>query len=135
MSNYWTDYVYIMTHVATGKKYVGRTRNTYLREKQHLLLLKSGKHPNKSMQMDYNKDPRMKFEVVGRMNSDRQRFDLEKQTMVAFCTYDERFGYNDRDIAMNPFRLLYGLPARRSSRWCRGEGLRIIGQLAEEVTT
>ena len=46
--------VYLIENKATGKVYVGVSKNCKRRIYQHLYLLKKGTHPNKDMQTDYN---------------------------------------------------------------------------------
>lgn len=104
------EYVYVLTLVSTGKKYVGRTSHYEERKKQHLTALGRGKHNSKLLQHDYDTfGGPVKFELVGVQTTARQQFDLEKQTMVNLKTYDERYGYNTTEWAMNPFRRKAGL--------------------------
>lgn len=106
------EYVYVLTHIPTGKKYVGRSKDPKRRCMSHMNALLSGYHTNKAMLADYQKyGGDYKFEIVseehdriGRINSD------EKQWMLKLRTYDERYGYNDKDNAMTASRIEHGLP-------------------------
>ena len=43
-------YVYVLTQINTGKKYVGRTANPKRRKADHMQALRGGYHINKEMQ-------------------------------------------------------------------------------------
>ena len=104
------EYVYLLTHIQTGKRYVGRTVCPEARERQHMTMLKNGKHPCAALQEDYDKDSRVTFQVIGCAEAIRQTPDLEKKVMVLLRTFDERYGYNFKDPAMMPHRIAVGLP-------------------------
>lgn len=107
------DYIYVLTHMPTHKKYVGRSGQPETRLMAHMNALIHGYHRNKAMQADYDKyGGDYKFEIVseeharnGGMQSD------EKKWMCDLKTYDERYGYNCEDPAMVLVRLRNGLPA------------------------
>ena len=107
-------YVYVLTHLNTGKKYVGRSKDPKKRCIQHMNDLIKGTHPNKAMQKDFDKYAGdYNLEVV---EKEPQRFQdaqntNEKKWMKKLKTYDERYGYNDQDPAMVSVRLENGLPA------------------------
>jgi predicted GIY-YIG superfamily endonuclease len=107
-------YVYVLTHLNTGKKYVGRSKDPKTRCLQHMNSLIKGTHPNKAMQKDFDQYAGdYKLEVV---EIEPQRFQdaqntNEKKWMKKLKTYDERYGYNDQDPAMISVRLENGLPA------------------------
>ena len=110
------EYVYVLTHVKTEKKYVGRTAFPEMRKRLHFNSLKRGQHPCKELQADYNNiDHELKFEVVGENIRNGREFDTEKKLMVELKTYDERYGYNTNDWAMNPIRRANGLSYKRSN--------------------
>lgn len=110
-----TEYVYVLTHLPTGKKYVGRTRHPKMRGQQHITAAKRGKHPCKALQADYNKyGGEFSYEVIGECPRERG-FDREKQLMVQLKTYDEKFGYNTNDWAMNPIRKRQGLSFKKGN--------------------
>lgn len=111
-----TEYVYVLTHVPTGKKYVGRTVHPELRKITHFSSLKTGKHSCKALQADYDKlGHDLKFEVIGKNVRNGREFDTEKKLMVELKTYDERYGYNTQDWAMNPIRKKNGLSYKKSN--------------------
>lgn len=110
------EYVYILTHVPTGKKYVGRTSQPENRRISHYSSLNTGHHRCKALQNDYDKfGHELKFEVVCENIRNGRLFDTEKKLMVALKTYDERYGYNINDWAMNPIRKAHGLSYKESN--------------------
>lgn len=50
---------YALLHQASGKAYVGSTRNLYLRMQQHRFHLKEGDHKNRYLQEAYNESPEL----------------------------------------------------------------------------
>lgn len=111
------EYVYILTHVATGKKYVGKTSNPKSRKASHLNMLRVGHHSCKALQDDYNNlGKEIKFEVVCENTLYRRSYDTEKELMIRLQTYDEKHGYNANDWSMNPIRRANGLPYKASNR-------------------
>lgn len=110
------EYVYILTHVPTGKKYVGRTFNPENRKSIHYSCLRNGRHRCRALQEDYDKlGHELKFEVVGENVRNGRQFDTEKKLMVELKTYDERYGYNINDWAMNPIRKAHGLSFKKGN--------------------
>ena len=110
------EVVYVLTQVATGKKYVGRTVNPENRKSIHYSLLRNGHHRCKALQDDYNNlGHELKFEVVCENVRNGRQFDTEKKLMVMLKTYDERYGYNMSDWAMNPIRKAHGLSYKESN--------------------
>lgn len=96
-------YVYVLTQINTGKKYVGRTNRPKERKRNHMVALRGGYHINKEMQADFNKyHGNYSFEVVGYDNNEKGMGirSLEKQTMIKLRTYDPRYGYNSHDTAI-----------------------------------
>lgn len=113
------EYVYVLTHLATNKKYVGRTTDPERRCMEHLNALVHGKHYNKNMQADYNKyGGDYQFEVVcveTKKHTDEFLQD-EIVLMRKLRTYDERYGYNDKDPEVAFIRCIYGLPPHKRTR-------------------
>ena len=107
--------VYVLTHCGTGKKYVGMTEHPKEREKQHLRALKGNRHHCKSLQHDFNNDPRITFEIFEAWEGSAiEGFRREKEVMISLKTYDERYGYNNTDISMRVQRRRTGLPESNS---------------------
>lgn len=46
--------IYAFVNRRNGKMYVGQSDNVYRRRKQHLSALRSGKHPNNLLQLEWN---------------------------------------------------------------------------------
>lgn len=55
--------VYCIVNLDNLKMYIGQTRDTYTRSRQHDYHLRHGKH-NKSMQFDYNNGAHFKFDII-----------------------------------------------------------------------
>lgn len=112
----FVEYVYVLTHVATGKKYVGRTVHPEMRKSTHYSLLNTGHHKCVALQHDYDTlGHELTFEIVGKNIRNGREFDTEKKLMVELKTYDERYGYNTQDWAMNPIRKAHGLSYKKSN--------------------
>jgi len=97
--------VYAIVHNPTGKIYIGSTRHEKLRIRNHMNLLRSGKHKNKAMQEDFNKYGEdysvYKLDVIpNRSFKEREYF-----WMAFFQTYNPEKGYNDNfpEISMDNF--------------------------------
>lgn len=57
--------IYKITNIKNGKVYVGQSQNVYERRIEHFVALRRGRHPNKLMQKDWNKDNRgFRFDVI-----------------------------------------------------------------------
>ena len=107
-------YIYVLTHVKTGKKYVGVTFNPKERERRHRCALKGNYHECKDLQADYHDDPRLTFEVIAETEGNLEGFHLERDYILRLKTYDERIGYNNRDVRMRYARRRAGLPESNS---------------------
>lgn len=93
-------YIYMFTHKATGKKYIGRSSNPTQRYKHHLFLLKSGTHPVEELQKDFNEyGNQLCFEILETINTFEDRY-REHYWQVYYKTNDRRFGYNYKDKAV-----------------------------------
>lgn len=112
------EYIYCMTFLDTGMKYVGRTSNPIKRRRQHITALKNGIHTNKRMQRDFNKLPQeILFEILAKVPCIRsQKQDTPEQFwMKKLRTYDERYGYNDNDFTALPLRREAGMSCKRTN--------------------
>jgi len=57
--------IYKITNQINGKIYIGQSKNVYERKAEHFTALRRGKHPNKVMQRDWNKNNRgFRFDVI-----------------------------------------------------------------------
>lgn len=89
--------VYAIQHIATGRIYVGSSANLEQRLRDHMNALKSGKHPNKMMQEDYdNYGGDYEFFVLEKITEfvDRSK---EYDWMEKLNTGNPEVGYNSRD--------------------------------------
>lgn len=101
--------IYKLECSKTGRVYIGKTQNPKTRREQHFSSLKSGKHPVKLMQSDYNKYGEESFdfavlEIVERkpveidLNQTRYTDSLrEKELMEQYKSYLPEQGYNYGD--------------------------------------
>lgn len=105
------SYVYVLTYLPTGRKYVGKTvyrDGGKMRLHLHLYKLERGIHTSKQFQSDYDKyggaSENFKFEYVDKtLWSEKftmKYFDTEKRWMLRLKTYDNRYGYNSQDPSM-----------------------------------
>lgn len=90
-------FVYAVRHNVTKRIYIGSTTRVPHRIKEHINLLRSGKHKNERMQLDYNQHGEdysfYELDVIPTAHyKDREYF-----WMLFFDTYDPEKGYNDKD--------------------------------------
>lgn len=113
-------YVYVLTHIFTGKKYVGKTIEPEERVLTHISQLTRGIHKNKAMQADFDKyHGDYRFAIVEEAMGPKV-YDAEKKWMRKLRTYDERYGYNFNDPGMIKTRLANGMAVEIGNRWKRG---------------
>lgn len=106
--------VYMLKNLTNGKVYVGST-DTLLeyRIQRHMTQLKGGYHRNKRLQADFDKGHEFVSCAIGEK---RNRCAEEQYWMKVLRTYDERFGYNTEEWAMNSVRRAVGLSYKISPR-------------------
>ena len=87
--------IYSLVNLDNGKRYIGRTKNPKSRITLHLTTLKAHCHQNPLINKD--SDCRFGFEILEEniLYSDETK--SEKHYILAYKTYDERFGYNGND--------------------------------------
>ena len=93
--------IYSLINLDNNKRYIGRTKNQRERIQQHFYDLKGGRHSNKSL----NKDCMSKFgyEILETNIMFADRTNKERQYIIWYRTYDERYGYNLNDPCMKDF--------------------------------
>lgn len=114
------EFIYCITFPKTGMKYVGRTSNPKKREYEHITALKNNRHPNKRMQIDFNKFPQeILFEIIAEVPCVRNKRNgtPEQFWMKKLKTYDEKYGYNDNDFSVLPMRSEAGLPCKKTNHF------------------
>ena len=93
--------IYSLVNLDNGKRYIGRTKNPKGRIKQHFSELKRGNHSNKAINKDCK--CRFGFEILEEHIPFLKRTDKERQYMIWYRTYDEKYGYNVDDPCMKAF--------------------------------
>lgn len=71
---------YTITHIATGKIYVGSSEDLRRRQRRHVVNLRRGICDSKLLQEAYNQDPRLKFYSWIAENAE-QALDLEQELL------------------------------------------------------
>lgn len=83
-----TGGIYMILNIDNREKvYIGQTRNLHKRAYTHANELRTGRHPNKAMQADFNNGDRMRFvplETVSGKMSNENRLIREMLYMYAF---------------------------------------------------
>ena len=79
--------IYKITNNSNGKVYIGQSQNMYERWHQHYAALKSGHHPNKEMQSDWNKSSRgFRWDVVEYCSleklNEREKYWIDKYNSI-----------------------------------------------------
>ena len=90
------DTIYAIQHNKTGRIYVGRTQDLKLRFRQHLQLLKKGKHGIGMMQSDFDKYGN-DFTVSVLQIAETYETEEEGAWINKLGTYDFNVGYNYKD--------------------------------------
>ena len=88
------DTAYAIVNLDNGKRYIGMTRNPKMRIKAHFSGLKNHHHPNKRLRKESN--CRFGYEILEEEIAFRDRAKKEREYMLKFKTYDERYGYNSK---------------------------------------
>ena len=85
--------IYKISNLLNGKMHIGQSKNVYEREAEHFTALRRNKHPNKSMQRDWNKDNRgFRFDVLEFCSIDKLN-EREKYWIDGFNAIEK--GYNE----------------------------------------
>ena len=85
--------IYKISNLLNGKMYIGQSKNVYEREAEHFTALRRNRHPNKSMQRDWNKDNHgFRFDVLEFCPIDKLN-EREKYWIDGFNAIEK--GYNE----------------------------------------
>lgn len=96
-------YIYVMTNIKNGKKYVGCSERPKWRFKEHLAALKHNRHKVEDLQADYEKYGEDAFiYCLVDVKTERGPQGEEYKWMKELKTYDRNYGYNYKDIVMKP---------------------------------
>ncbi len=91
-------YVYAIKHNPTGRIYIGSTCNVKERIRQHMSLLRSGKHHVENMQDDFNQyGEDYSVSVLDRFDTYQDR-EIEYDWMHKYNTVNPKYGYNNKDV-------------------------------------
>lgn len=92
--------IYEITHLPTGRKYVGSSTDVTKRWKRHLWELQKGIHPVEAMQLDYDRfGNEYSFAIIGQIadeSEDHKEYDcmIERQSNIKGLGYN----YKDRGL-------------------------------------
>lgn len=89
-------FVYSITNIENGKKYIGSTINFDKRKKQHLNGLKGSYHENRLLQRDFDiyGESSFVFEIICETESEDERFKIEESIIQKLKTFEQDVGYN-----------------------------------------
>lgn len=89
--------IYVITHVPTGRRYVGSSNDVGKRWKRHIWELEKGIHPVEDMQRDYDLlGGKYDFAVIGQIN-DESEAHKEYDCMIERRSNIRGRGYNYKD--------------------------------------
>lgn len=90
--------IYMITHLPTGRKYIGSSHNVEARIKKHLYALRKGTHPVEDMQADYDRfGEKYSYAIIGKIN-DKSEDHKEYDCMMEFHSHLQSQGYNYKDM-------------------------------------
>lgn len=91
--------VYAIVNGVNNKKYIGSSIDIPSRKSEHMRSLSLGKHNNKLMQEDFNKEGRSVFTfVILELCNPRERLEKEKYWIYLYNTRDITYGYNVSNV-------------------------------------
>lgn len=89
-------YVYSITNIDNGKKYIGSTVNYNKRKRAHLNGLRGSYHDNRLLQQDFDAygEDSFVFKIICKTESEEERFQIEENLIKQFKTFEFDNGYN-----------------------------------------
>lgn len=94
--------IYSLVNLDNGKRYIGRTQNPKHRISIHMAAIKGKYHQNRLIREDSG--CRFGFEILEEGVSFIDRTDKEREYIIKYKTYDERYGYNGNDPCVKNHR-------------------------------
>lgn len=76
------SFVYILTHVASGKFYIGSTSNVHKRIQRHFNELNNSKHHNVLLQECYNESKTLELRTLGPFKDRQSAYDFESKLIT-----------------------------------------------------
>lgn len=113
--------IYMILNIDNRKVYIGQTRNFQQRAYSHSSNLRTGKHPNKAMQADYNNGNRMRFVPLERVdsgmsNEDRRIREYMHMLLFIDCRFKLYNSENKERIKGHLFWMLVSEQTRKIQR-------------------
>lgn len=87
--------IYALYNIASGKIYIGQTRNLARREQDHFRSLRKGKHHNKYLQRAFNHDGEQNFKFIIIEKCPIEELDKQERYYIEkYQLMDNQLGYN-----------------------------------------
>ncbi|MGH7974757.1 MAG: GIY-YIG nuclease family protein [bacterium] len=98
-----TCYIYSITHISSGKLYIGSTTDIYSRWAIHKCRLKGRNHPNRYLQSAWNKygESQFEFEIIEEVLDTDKMIGREQYWMDKLQSYNRQVGFNFRVAAQS----------------------------------
>lgn len=84
--------IYEIRHAATGRLYIGSSKDIEARWRKHLSDLRLGRHVNSALQKDFQRSPHLGFRIV-RVTSERGLLAAER-SVIESCSHLDLYNEN-----------------------------------------
>lgn len=112
--------VYVITHIATGIRYVGSAGNVSKRKDDHMYRLRKGTHENKYLQDAFNLNSELKWRLI-LVENRQEAFDLEQVIQDEYRLMGEELFNIGLDVRHHQIgRLRTEEERRKQSQSCMG---------------